>query len=82
MNFTEVRAGQIYRHWKGGRYLVLGVGEDANNDRKYETTVYYCSIDPGPKAGQWRSRLWIEWIAYVETGLMGRATRRFELETS
>ncbi len=60
-----VRVGRVYRHHRGTRYLVLGLGQDSNNDRNQELTVYYCSIDPGPRVGQWRNRFASEWCELV-----------------
>lgn len=60
-----VQVGRVYRHYKGARYLVLALGQDSNNDRNQELTVYYCSVDPGPRAGKWRNRFASEWCELV-----------------
>ena len=38
-----VEAG-TYEHWKGQQYLVLGLGHDANDERR--TTVVYVPLYP------------------------------------
>ncbi len=39
-----VAAGCTYQHWKGPRYLVLGLGHDANDEAR--TTVVYLPLYP------------------------------------
>ena len=42
----------IYRHYKGGYYLLLGVAENATNDHEGELYVVYVSLNsslPGPR---------------------------------
>jgi hypothetical protein len=44
---------RIYRHHRGGLYLVLLRGvHDSTNDRTHEPSVVYVSLDEGPHRGQ------------------------------
>jgi hypothetical protein len=40
-----VRSGQVYRHYKGGRYLVIGVAETANHSGDFD--VVYVVLSTG-----------------------------------
>jgi hypothetical protein len=39
--------GGMYRHWKGGLYIVLGVGKDSANIDNRERKVFYMSLEDG-----------------------------------
>lgn len=41
-SIEDVLAGQFYRHWKGGYYVVLGVAVDANHGG--DVRVFYRAV--------------------------------------
>lgn len=43
----DIRAGSVYEHFKGGRYLVLGVASESTNDRIGKRSVVYVSLTHG-----------------------------------
>ena len=43
----EILLGRIYKHYKGGRYLVLNLSEESTNDRIGEQGVIYVSLTYG-----------------------------------
>jgi hypothetical protein len=54
-----------YQHWKGPQYLVLGLGHDANDERR--TTVVYLPLYPvdGPP---FAVRTLEDFLAWVDPG--------------
>jgi cyclomaltodextrinase / maltogenic alpha-amylase / neopullulanase len=66
----RVKAGQRYRHYKGGEYQVLTVGTHTENQKQY---VIYTS--------EYDGRVWIR-PASMFTSMVkfnGKKVRRFEL---
>ncbi len=43
----EILVGQVYEHFKGGRYLVLFIAEESTNNRKGGKVVVYVSLTYG-----------------------------------
>ncbi|HVZ76064.1 MAG TPA: DUF1653 domain-containing protein [Candidatus Paceibacterota bacterium] len=43
----EVLPGQIYKHYKGGRYYVLGIAQESTNKRVGKLGVVYISLTYG-----------------------------------
>lgn len=43
----SIKLGKIYKHYKGGRYLVVHLVEESTNARKGSTGVIYVSLTYG-----------------------------------
>jgi hypothetical protein len=43
----EIGPNQIYTHYKGGRYRIITVAEEATNAREGELLVVYASVEDG-----------------------------------
>jgi len=69
-----IREGQIYRHFKGGKYVVVGFSKYSENG---EMLVEYRNIETGEK---W-SRPLVEFEGMKETG-NGRVKRFMKLHPS
>jgi hypothetical protein len=39
--------GGVYKHYKGGRYTVIGVATESTNDRPRRPVVVYVSLEKG-----------------------------------
>lgn len=65
VSLPELPAG-VWRHWKGGDYLVLGLGHDADHDGR--TVVVYLPLYdvPGPR---WAVRTVEGFLAEVAPGV-------------
>jgi hypothetical protein len=51
----------VYRHYKGGYYLVTGTAADATNGREDRTVVFYTSMSDGKNY----ARDWAEFADFV-----------------
>ncbi len=75
------KVGDIYRHHKGGTYVVLDLVHNSTNgadEAPDERVVIYMSLDPGPNQGNKHARELWEWAEYA-TWAEGIGTPRFQL---
>jgi len=67
-----VHAGQVYRHYKGGRYVVIGITWDVDDHKRSTRRVAYLCLDDGIVHHRW---LWEFVSPKVHEG--GREEDRF-----
>lgn len=71
---NTLKVGQIWEHYKGACYRILGLALDAENPENLNNaTVQYANIDK-PNAPVWSLRL-ADWFSYKTMDRDGRTTR-------
>jgi hypothetical protein len=75
---NEITAGQKYRHFKGGEYVVLRV--EGNSENSLERVVVYEALYESSKfeKGHEHKRLLREFVGFKDLG-NSTLTKRFEL---
>ena len=44
---NKIELGKVYKHYGGGRYLVIGISEESTNSREGTPAVVYVSLTYG-----------------------------------
>ena len=44
---NTIQTGKVYKHYGGGRYLVIGISEESTNGRENVLAVVYVSLTYG-----------------------------------
>lgn len=52
---TRTVIGAVYKHFKGGKYLVTAIGNNSNNSEYHQPMVAYVSLE-GEHQGEWHFR--------------------------